>query len=344
MTLKALTIKTVTIKIYLLTFSFLTLCCSQAFAHDFHVHENWLKPPAGLTHIGNSHGEIAVAQNGEVYVSVMGEKGGIQIFNVEGEYLRNLPNAPKDIHGFEIHQDKSGKEFIYGAEMNGKRIFKLSMTGERVLDIDALAVIPKKYHREPTPFKNGWVPPPLRLTAVTVVDNGELYVVDGYGLDYIHQFSAKGEYLNTFGGQGAPWYFKNCHKISIDPRFSPKRILCNDRANMRLVHLKLNGELIGTYAKDLRRPSAVDFYGDLVAVAEISGRVTILNKAGKVLKHIGTNDVKTETDKNKTPPEKWREGVFTSPHGISFDAKGNLYVTEYNKWGRVLRFDAVAEK
>ncbi|MDU0353720.1 hypothetical protein RS130_07105 [Paraglaciecola aquimarina] len=334
-------LKTLATKVTFTAACWFSLTCSQSFSHDYQVHENWLKPPIGLAHIGDSHGEIAVAKNGEVYVSVMGIKGGIQIFNADGQYLRNVPKAPKDIHGFEIHQDPSGEEFIYGAEMSGKRIFKLTLSGERVLDIDALAAIPKKYHREPVPLKNGWVPPPLRLTAVTVVDNGDMYVVDGYGLDYIHQFSAKGEYITTFGGQGAPWNFKNCHKISIDPRFTPKRILCNDRANMRLVHMKLSGEVIGTYAKDLRRPSAVDFYGDLVAVAEISGRVTLLNKVGRVVKHLGTNEVKTETDKNKTPPEKWREGVFTSPHGISFDANGNLYVTEYNKWGRVLRFDAV---
>lgn len=334
-------LSTVTSKLMFAAVCFITLFATKGFAHEYQVHENWLQPPSGLTHIGDSHGEIAVASNGEVYVSVMGKKGGIQIFNADGKYLRNLPDAPNDIHGFEIHQDTTGEEFIYGAEMNGKRIFKLTLSGERLLDIDAMAVIPQKYHREPKAMKNGWVPPPLRLTAVTVVDNGDLYVVDGYGLDYIHQFSAKGDYITTFGGRESPWSFKNCHKISIDPRFTPKRILCNDRANMRLVHVALNGDLIGTYAKNLRRPSATDFHGDLVAVAEISGRVTILDKAGNVVKHIGTNDVKTETDKNKTPPEKWRSGVFTSPHGISFDARGNLYVTEYNKWGRVLRFDSV---
>lgn len=327
-------------------FTILALCLSLIFvrsliAHEYQIHADWLKPPTGLTHIGNSHGEIDIAANGEVYVSVMGEKGGIQIYSAEGEYLRNLANAPKDIHGFEIISDQAGTEFIYGAEMNGKRIFKLTLSGERVLDIDALATIPKKYHRQSKAKKNGWVPPALRLTAVTVAHNGDIYVVDGYGLDYIHQFTASGQYKTTFAGQAAPWNFKNCHKITIDPRFTPNRLLCSDRANHRLVHLKLNGEVIGNYAQNLKRPSAMDFYQEWVAVAEISGRVTILDKAGNVVKTLGTNMVKTETDKNKTPPELWRKGVFTSPHGISFDRGGNLYVTEYNKWGRVLRFDAV---
>lgn len=317
---------------------------AYSYAHpDYAYQEKWLTPPQGLSHIGNSHGEIAVAKNGNVYVSVMGKQGGIQVYTPEGTYLHNVPNAPQDIHGFVIKDDGSGQAFIFGAELDGKRIFKLTLEGNRVLDIDALKAIPEKYHRPQKPMKNGKMPAKLRLTAADISSNGDIYVVDGYGLDYIHQFNAKGKYLTTFAGKKAPWNFKNCHKISIDPRFQPNRILCADRANYRLVHLKLNGDLIGTYAKNLKRPSAVDFYQDYVAVAEISGRVSILNKAGQVVKTIGTNNVKAETDKNKTPPAKWRSGIFTSPHGISFDRQGNLYITEYNKWGRVLRFDAVTK-
>ena len=323
-------------------FHWVILCLSFSVnGHDFQVKENWLTPPDGLDYIGNSHGEIAVASNGEVYVSVMGEKGGIQVYSDKGKFLRNIPNAPQDIHGFVIKKDHTGQEVIYGAEMNGKRTFKLALDGQRLLDIDAMSAIPEKFHRPQIANQKGWVPAPLRLTAADIASNGDIYVVDGYGMDYIHQFDKKGQYITTFAGKNAPWNFSNCHKIAIDPRYQPNRIICTDRANGRLVHMKLNGELIGDYATGLLRPSAVDFYQDYVAVAEITGRVTILDKAANVVKHLGTNTVRAETDKNKTPPEKWRVGVFTSPHGISFDTNGNLFITEYNQWGRVLRFDAV---
>jgi hypothetical protein len=35
----------------------------------------------------------------------------------------------------------------------------------------------------------------------------------------------------------------------------------------------------------------------------------------------------------------WREGVVTSPHGITFDGQGNILETEWNVFGRVLRWD-----
>jgi hypothetical protein len=38
-------------------------------------------------------------------------------------------------------------------------------------------------------------------------------------------------------------------------------------------------------------------------------------------------------------PADWREGVVTSPHGITFDNDGNILETEWNIFGRVLRWN-----
>jgi len=43
---------------------------------------------------------------------------------------------------------------------------------------------------------------------------------------------------------------------------------------------------------------------------------------------------------NKSTPDQWKAGIVTSPHGIAFDGAGNIIMTEYNKVGRVLRWDA----
>jgi hypothetical protein len=54
---------------------------------------------------------------------------------------------------------------------------------------------------------------------------------------------------------------------------------------------------------------------------------------------LGANPVKEQTATNKVKPSEWKTGVFTAPHGIDFDQHGNLFVTEYNEHGRVLRFN-----
>ena len=180
----------------------------------------------------------------------------------------------------------------------------------------------------------------LALTNVTVADNGDIYVVDGYGADWIFQFDKTGKIKKTFGGKGDPLKLSNCHKIFIDPRFTPQRLLLCDRGNNRLIHLDLDGNLIGVIVdKDLRRPSSASFNGDLVCVAEIAGRVSVWDKEGKQVANLGVNDTPGQTNTPGVEPKDWRPGVVTSPHGITFDAKGNILECEWNQFGRVLRWN-----
>ena len=53
----------------------------------------------------------------------------------------------------------------------------------------------------------------------------------------------------------------------------------------------------------------------------------------------GAKGTKKETNTPNVKPTDWREGVVTSPHGITFDNDGNILETEWNKWGRVLRWN-----
>jgi hypothetical protein len=179
--------------------------------------------------------------------------------------------------------------------------------------------------------------PATNLTGIAVAPNGDIYVTDGYGLDFIHRFDKRGHYIASFGGKGPPWNFNTCHKIAIDTRFAPVRLLCADRRNNRLVHMDLEGHVLGAFAENLRLPSALAIRGDELAVAELAGRVTVLGKQGQVLATIGENDNADQISTNKAAPEIWKEGVFYAPHGITYDAAGNLLVTEYNQWGRVSR-------
>ena len=299
---------------------------------EFKALEGWLKPAAEMQTIGPAHGDVAVSANGEVYVSILsGPRAGIQVFAADGKYLRNVPDAPNDFHGFVIHQGKDG-EFIYGARLGGQTVLKMQLDGKVVMTIEG-STIPEKFVRK-TNDK-----PTLRLTAVDVAPDGRIFAVDGYSSDYIHIFDPQGKYLKSIGGKEAPYGFKTNHKIAIDTRFDPPRVLCCDRENRRVVQLSLDGEVLQVIP-DIKRPAAVAVYGPWAAVAEIEGRVSLLDKDGKTVKTLGENTVKEQTATNKVPPADWRTGILTAPHGIDFDQAGNIYVTEFNTFGRVVRYDA----
>ena len=179
----------------------------------------------------------------------------------------------------------------------------------------------------------------LRLTSADAASNGDIYVVDGYGTSWIFVFDAAGKLKRQFGGPAEPFNLKNCHKVHVDTRFQPERLFLCDRGNKRIMHASLDGELLGVIATDLRNPSSASFHGDKVCIAEIAGRVSVWDKEGKMVASLGANENSTQTNTPKVPPGDWRDNLVTSPHGITFDAKGNILETEWNTFGRVLRWN-----
>lgn len=319
----------------------------HAFAVEYKTTRDWVRLPDVNTKATNQHGDVAVASNGEVYVSTLDEKTGVQVFSQDGKFLRNVPGAPNDFHGFVIRKDQGG-EFIYGARVNAQTIVKLTLDGKKILEIPASAIPNEFKLTNPATKKNAkgeTGPHPeagktfLRMTAMDVAPNGDLFVSDGYASDYVHRFDRNGKYLKSFGGKKEPYGFKTLHKIAIDTRFTPARIIGVDREGRRVIHLSLDGEFLGVIMKDMLRPAAVAVQGDYAAIGEIAGQVTVLDKAGKVVATLGTNTTAGETANNKTEPTLWRPGIVTAPHGVAFNAKGDIFVSEYSLFGRVHRFN-----
>ena len=305
---------------------------AQAPASRYSAVDSWLKLPEGRPQLGNMHGDIAVSSAGDVYVSVQDPAAGLQVYGADGRFLRNVPNAPSDFHGFVIRRQADG-EFIYGATLRGQTIVKLALDGTVALTIPATAV--------PDDFKvrnarSGQLA--MLLTSVDVAPNGDIYATDGYASDFIHRFDRTGKYLTSFGGKKEPYSFNTMHKIAIDSRFTPPRIIGTDRANNRVVHLSLDGQFLGVVASNLLLPAAVSIHGDQAVIGELTGRVTILDRNGAVVSHVGTN-TETGVGGNQMKPEQWRTGFVVAPHGVALTPRGDLFVAEFSSFGRVHRFN-----
>jgi hypothetical protein len=301
-------------------------------ATDFTAVADWLKLPAGRQNLGNMHGDIAVSSAGEVYVSVQDPTAGLQVYAPDGKFLRNVPNAPSDFHGFVIRKQDDG-EFIYGATMRGQTVVKMRLDGTIVMTIGS-ASIPDQYKIKNA--RSGMLS--MLLTGLDVAPNGDIYVTDGYASDFIHRFDRNGKYLSSFGGKAAPYSFNTLHKLAIDTRFQPVRLIACDRANNRVVHMSLTGEFLGVVANDLLLPAAVAITGDNAVIGELNGRVTILDKTGAVVTRVGAN-TEQGTGTNKIPPAQWKTGLVLSPHGVALNDRGDIFVAEFNAFGRVHRFN-----
>jgi hypothetical protein len=333
----------------------------KTIAVDYHVVSDWLKLPQHRDNIGNMHGDIAVSSTGELYVSVRAlntknqplddPMAGLQVYASNGSYERNVPGAPSDMHGFVIRKE-GDTDYIYSvrlaenmtaaaqAKVADDVVFKMTLDGKRILSIHTSA-IPDVF-KSKSPDDNR---PFLRLTDVTVAPNGDIYAADGYASNYIHQFSSTGKYIRSFGGPNAPYGLQAAQKFAIDTRFSPARLLVADGEHNRAVHLSLKGDFLGVFAKDLQFPAPVAIYGDFAAIGQLgvegrsSARVTLLDKNGNVVATIGTNTTIGEFGTPNTEPRQWRSGIFTAPHGITFNDRGDMFVSEFNVFGRVHRFN-----
>jgi len=296
---------------------------------------DWLKLPAGRPQLGNMHGDIAVSSKGDVFVSVQDPTAGLQVYAPDGTFLRNVTGAPSDFHGFVIRTQPEG-EFLYGATLRGQTIVKMKLDGTIVMTIGSSA-IPDEFKVRNARSNELQ----LLLTGLDVAPNGDLYVTDGYASDYIHRFDRTGKYLASFGGKKPPYSFNTLHKLAIDTRFQPARIIACDRANNRVVHLSLTGEFLGVVASDLLLPAAIALNGDIAIVGELNGRVTMLDKAGKVVERLGANS-EQGVGTNQLKPEQWRPGFVLSPHGVAVNAQGDVFVSEFNLYGRVHRFNSAS--
>ena len=296
-------------------------------AWSYEAVPHWGELPDGKI-IGPTHGGVVVDDDsGLVYVSTDSALS-VLVYQPDGKLLRTIAPECRGFHAMAIRKEE-GKTVIYGAQLNGnkppQRVCKIDTEGKILLEIPNAAT---------GEIPGGW----KGLTAVTVAPDGSIFAATGYGANIVHKFDATGKLLKSFGSKGAgEQQFNTPHGLAIDTRFGEPRLLVVDREKRRLVHFDLEGNWLGVHAINLRRPCAVSILGDTAAVAELESRVTVLDKTGTPVAFLGDNPNQAQWANFKVTPQEQQLGIFTAPHGLSFDKAGNLYVQDWNKTGRITK-------
>jgi hypothetical protein len=195
---------------------------------------------------------------------------------------------------------------------------KCTLDGKVLLEIG----IPGK----PAPFLSG--EPFHRCTHTALSPKNEIYISDGYGNARIHKYTPDGKLMFSWGQPGSgEGEFNIPHNICCD---ADGWIYVADRENHRVQVFDGNGKYETQWA-NLHRPSGlymppgkcplcyVGEIGPYLPVnrgwPNLGPRVSILDHKGKLLCRLGSLN-----------PPGTQPGHFLSPHGLTVDSRGDLYV------------------
>jgi DNA-binding beta-propeller fold protein YncE len=306
----------------------LTAIAGRAEELNYSIVPNFFEKDPGGKSLGPCHGGLVIDKTGTIYVTTDTDRG-IVVFSKEGKFLRAL--GPTRIHALEVREE-DGQEYIYAARPADHEVIKLKLDGERVWTLE--------YPKESGHFNdaNGFKP-----CAVTVAPDGSIFVADGYGSNFILKFDKNRKFVKAFGGPGVEeGKFNACHGIGLDMRQGKPLLLVCNRNNNRVEYWDLDGNFVKVIQKDLRMPAAVHIRGDYAVFPELQGRVTVLDKEGKIAAQVGDNPNEKQRANFPLPVDQWKDGICNSPHGASIDKDGNLLVSEWSQFGHLHKFAKTA--
>src|SRR5436190_5902945 len=199
--------------------------------HRYECIHDWGQVPSTIAY-GNTHGVCEDSQ-GNISIkhtvhATSSKDDAIVVFDSDGKFIRSWGAEYKGgAHGLHLSNERDG-EFLYLCDQARGVVDKTTLTGERIWTKTA-------------PLESGVynTPGEYHPTNVAIVPSGpragELYIADGYDKSWIHHYSAKGDYLRSFGGPGKERGQLSCpHGLMVDTRSAVPRLIVADRANHRL--------------------------------------------------------------------------------------------------------------
>ena len=315
--------------------------------HTYEVLDGWAQLPDGMA-FGNTHSVLELA-DGRVVIHHTGVDSTC-FFDPDGKFIEAWGGRTYtgNAHGMDLRKE-DGEEFLYLATTGMHKSIKTDLKGNVVFSND-YPKDAKNAAGNPCYANAGQYKP----TFTAFAPNGDFYVTDGYGEGYIHHYSPRGEYLNTFAGKGNADNQTQCpHGIFCDTRKpdSPM-LLVADREHHRLQYFTLDGKLDHLVTNDnpeqnkddsgkLRRPCQFSQRGSEILIPDLRGRVTILDKDNNVVVQLGDNPNVSQRANNGVKKDKTVPGTFCCPHGATWDHSGNIYVVEWLPYGRVTKLRKV---
>ena len=307
--------------------------------YRYRVHKEWGNLDPAKTPVNNCH-EMVMDSKGRLIMVGDNTHNNVLIYDKSGKLLDSWGIRYSGGHGLSIWND-GGQDFLFICDASGTMI-KTTVDGRELMIIGH----PSEYgaYAKEDPFKP---------TETAIASNGDIYIADGYGSQYVLQFNKNGEFIRKIGeGRGTGnAQFQTAHGVCIDDRKKgDPTLLVTSRASNCFKRFTLEGKYLETISLPgafVCRPvihgenlyagvcwsSAVKYDPDVkgshpTSNSPNSGFVTILDKKNKVVSNPGGTAPKYKKGQLQTMLQA--EPIFNHCHDVCIDNDENIYICQWN--------------
>ncbi|GAB3898397.1 peptidylglycine monooxygenase-like protein [Spirosoma agri] len=294
----------------------------------YRVVPGWGVLDAGKNPVNDCH-EMVQDAKGRILLLTNETKNNILIYDKSGKLLETWGHDYPGGHGLTLGGE-GNEQFLLITDTDRHQVIKTDLKGRELMKLD----YPKEtgVYAYPSQFK------PTE-TAVNPV-NGDIYVVDGYGLNYVMQYDKAGKLIRYWGGKGeANDTFDCCHGIVVDRRTSNPTLLITDRRRNALKRFTLDGKYVSTIALPGSYICRPVIHGDNIYGAVFrstsdsypdSGYIQILDKNDQVVSTPGGSAPVYQDGKLAEQRKDRSISAFLHPHDVLVDADDSIYVAQWS--------------
>lgn len=292
-------------------------------AHRYRVVHDWHRGPQ--LPVKDCH-EMVQAPDGRLFMLTNHTANNVVVYSTAGEVVDTWGHEHPGAHGLTLSTHGGEPSLWITDEVTGA-VDEFTLAGEKLRALPYPAV--SGYYGDISEYKP---------TETTVAPDGSIYVADGYGKNYVHRYSAAGDYEASFGGSGTgPAHLDCAHGVTVDTRTTPATLLVTSRGEQKLKRFSLEGQLLSTHHFPGLWICRAVIRGDLTYLAVVvtkswynyDGLVAILDKDLKLVSAPGAEgELNLERATGKALATS--DGLtFMNPHDVCVDADNNLYVPQW---------------
>ena len=292
----------------------------------YKLNTHWSQADVAKNPVNDCH-EMVQDSKGRIILLTNETKNNVIIYDKGGKLLTTWGSEYPGAHGLTLFNE-NGTEFLFICDNNRHQVIKTTLDGKVLMVLD--------YPKETGEYSKAeeYIP-----TETAIAPNGDIYVADGYGKDFIIQYNASGKYIRHFGGRGdEPKHLLNAHGVCIDSRDKNRPcLLVTSRQQNSFKRYTFTGEYIDTISLPGAWVCRPVIKGEYLYAAVLqsnsnlwkqSGFVTILDKNFKVVSNLGGSEPKYVDGKLQEMQQAIK--YFDYPHDVCVDNEENLYIAQWN--------------